>query len=288
MTGVLPEAKQPLLPAGVAPQVLRAMATPLRLLPGGLGQPRIAHKLHHRWLPAQTRPRRARVGRATMTLDLRDTMQAEAYLLGGYELELVNFIARELAGGGRLVDVGANIGLITLPVVAANPRIEAIAFEPHPGNAAALRANLATNPGLRVEVREIALGAERGQVRLTNDDAQESGWFRVAENGGDAGVPVTMDTLDSALGPDVEVDVIKVDAEGSEPAIMRGAERILREQRVRCLVMEVNAGHGVTAEELETFLARCGYRREQLPAPLGRRLRGLGHDTAVFRAVTRP
>ncbi len=61
-----------------SPEVLRALATPLRLLPSGFGQrllpsgfgqPRLAHKAHRHWFADQGK-RTAKVGRANMTLDL--------------------------------------------------------------------------------------------------------------------------------------------------------------------------------------------------------------------------
>jgi FkbM family methyltransferase len=262
-------------------ELLRAALMPLRLLPPGLGQPRVAHAVHHRWLADDARPRPARVRGAAVTLDLRDTMQAEAYLVGGFEPELVRFVSRELTDGGLFVDVGANIGLITLPVAAGNRRIEVIAFEPHPDNAARLRANLAANPGLNVQVRELALGAERGHVHLISDDPTQTGWFRVSSN--EHGIPVRMETLDSALPSGRDIDVMKLDAEGSEPAILRGAEQLLRERRIGCIIAEVNPGHGILAADLEAFLGRFGYRRTAPPVPIGRRIRGLPGDVAAFR-----
>lgn len=219
------------------------------------------------------------VGKATMNLDLRDTMRAEAYLLGGYELELVKFISRRLKDGGVLVDVGANIGLIALPVAAANPAVRVIAFEPHPGNAHALRENVTANPGLQVEVREVALGAELGRAHLTTDDPQQSGWFRIS--GAGEGIAVSLDTLDRALG-NTRVDVMKVDAEGSEPEILRGACRLLAERSIGCLITEVNPGYDVSANTLADYVAGFGYRQAPAPVSLGRRLRRLGEETAVF------
>jgi FkbM family methyltransferase len=263
-----------------SPETLRTLVAPLRALPPGFGQPRAAHKIHHRWLRTHGgAPRQARVGAATMRLDLRDTMQAEAYLLGGYEPELVKYILRRLPAGGTLVDVGANIGLITLPVLAANVTARAIAFEPHPGNAQTLRDNVAMNPGVQVDVREVALGAQPGSVTLTSADPLESGWFRVEAGG--PGIAVAMDTLDLALG-DMRVDVMKVDAEGSEPAILQGARTLLAERRVRYLIMEANAGLEVSGEDLGGFVAQFGYRQTDVPAPIGRRLRRLSEESVVF------
>jgi FkbM family methyltransferase len=207
-------------------------------------------------------------------------MQAEAYLVGGFESELVRFVGRELAHGGVFVDVGANIGLIALPVAAADRRIQVIAFEPHPGNAARLRANLAANPGLRVEVRELALGAAPGQVHLESDDPRHTGWFRVSPDG--HGVLARMETLDEEL-PSGDIDVLKIDAEGSEPAILRGAEQLLSERRVGCILAEVNPRYGVHAADLEAFVRRFGYRPTDPPVPIGRRVRGLPGDVAAFR-----
>ena len=178
-------------------------------------------------------------------------MQAEAYLLGGYERDLVRFIQREV-GTGVFVDVGANVGLISVPVART---ASVVAFEPHPATAEALRNNVATNEA-RVEVRELALGATVGTAYL-QDHPYETGWSKVVEQPSE--MVVSMDTLDRAMG-DTRIDVMKVDAEGSEPAILRGATMLLTRQRIPCLLTEINPGHGIEASEIEGFMSRFGYR----------------------------
>ncbi len=74
-----------------------------------------------------------------------------------------------LRQGGTLLDVGANIGLVSVPVTRARP-VRTIAFEPDPRNAELLRRNIALHGlGERVEVHALALWSEEGRLPLARD-----------------------------------------------------------------------------------------------------------------------
>ena len=64
-------------------------------------------------------------------------------------------------GGGDYIDVGANIGLTTIPV-AQNPNVECLALEPEPSNFSYLTVNVAANcPHLNVTIKRLAAFSER-------------------------------------------------------------------------------------------------------------------------------
>jgi FkbM family methyltransferase len=177
---------------------------------------------------------------------------------------LVSLLADHLfrGGEGTLLDVGANIGLVTIPVVERS-RVHAIAFEPEPVNHEILRRNVARH-GLhaRVETHAVALATEPGQVSLAVCE-HNSGDHRLALGAPPAGtrlVTVEAAALDQVLegrtlaGP----VVMKLDTQGAEVQVLLGAERTL--QHVDYLVIEYwPAGlrrMGNSAEQLQTLLLR--------------------------------
>lgn len=128
------------------------------------------------------------------------------------------------------VDCGANLGWYS--VVAAALGADVVACEPLPANAALLRRNLADNRPqgtslrTRVEMHEVALGERTGAavLRLSADNQGDHRIDPATSAGGGGrrpGVEVAMTTLDAVLAGR-RPDVLKIDTQGSEVAILRG------------------------------------------------------------------
>ncbi|PWG14128.1 FkbM family methyltransferase [Streptomyces sp. V2] len=147
-----------------------------------------------------------------------------------------------------VVDVGANIGLFTLFVKTRCPQAHVVAFEPLPELVSALHANVAKFGLSDVEVHELALGGEeRDEVTFTyypllpssstlfpHDQERLKGVLsksfppRVVERmfqGRE--VSVRVDRLSQYLDGGRPVDLLKIDAVGSELAILRGIDSSL-------------------------------------------------------------
>jgi FkbM family methyltransferase len=223
--------------------------------------------------------------------DLRDDAQRTMFL-GQYELELREAVFAEVRPGDTFVDVGANAGFWSLP--AARRGAQVVAFEPNPYAVDRLSRNIELNPELRVEVRATAVGSESGEVELYAFDleagASSATLNRSAvatldkEFGGGTGeavqhVKVPLTTLDAELD---RVDVLKIDVEGHEEAVLLGAQRTLRELSPRLVVVELLGtgwGHvGNSPERVASVLNDCGYE-----AALSRPLPDTFHDTVAFR-----
>jgi FkbM family methyltransferase len=137
--------------------------------------------------------------------------------------------------GSVVVDVGANIGLFALRHALAGARVFAV--EPHPGAFGRLRRNIGAN-GLdgRVTALPWALGGASGWARLVG--APVTPRTRVVPDPAGT-VPLrTLDSLVADLGLE-RIDLLKLDVEGAEVAVLRGGRRAL--PRVRRLVLEVHA-----------------------------------------------
>jgi FkbM family methyltransferase len=140
---------------------------------------------------------------------------------GVWEADVMKLLTRTLRPGGVFVDVGANVGFHTvLAAQLVGPTGRVIAVEPASWALQILRANLWRH-GLDATVHAAAASDAAGGVRLAVDRTHRSG-ARLAERG----VEVRAARLDE-LVPATAVDAIKIDVEGAEPLVLRGARRLL-------------------------------------------------------------
>jgi FkbM family methyltransferase len=145
-------------------------------------------------------------------------------------------------GRGTVVDVGANIGVISIGLLALGEMERAIAVEPEPGNFALLRRNVENN-GMsdRFHCLQLAASDRRGTLELELSDIN-SGDHRIRagatehDGSSDQGhrprevISVGADTIDQILAtlpPDVgrEVALIWIDVQGHEASVLRGGTR---------------------------------------------------------------
>ncbi len=159
--------------------------------------------------------------------------------------------------GDVVVDVGANIGEVSIVMSQeAGPRGRVFAFEPSPRIFGYLRGNLALNGCTNVTAYNLALGTAAGTV-LMSDDRRDDMNHLVAEGG----TPVECSTLDWALAGSGPVALIKIDVEGTELAVLKGAlETLARTACVNCEMWETHFrryGHGMG--DLIAFLQQLGF-----------------------------
>lgn len=130
-------------------------------------------------------------------------------------------MARLCQEGETFVDVGAHIGSVIAEVKYRCPNARIIAFEAIPEKAVNLRRKF---PG--VTVHSCALADAEGKATFYVDEKQ-SGYSSLATRG-DSGKAITVDlkSLDSVLG-EMDVHIIKIDVEGAELGVLRGAEQLV-------------------------------------------------------------
>ncbi len=266
----------------------------LRFAPSGLG----AHALARTVLESVDAPpsrRRQRLhGGANVELDLSDRAQAQVYVIRRCEPEVVALISRIAPYGGVFFDVGANIGLITFSVGVRRPDLSIYAFEPDPQNVEPWRRNLELNPRVTAVLEETAVGAGTHAAPLVR--GKESGWSFVARRGqpGDVEVPViSLDAYTDAHNI-TRIDVLKIDVEGYESHVLRGASALLERRAIGIIICELDESllrrQEATKTSIASFLATFGYVPRPVPGVGAQRIRRRSWETShdvVFMPVKR-
>ncbi|MDX6691969.1 MAG: hypothetical protein QOG15_3426 [Solirubrobacteraceae bacterium] len=207
---------------------------------------------------------------------------ARLILVGHLDVPVQEAMRRTVPAGGVVYDIGANVGFFTVlaaRMVGEGGRV--LAFEPIEATAALAR-EAAVRSGLadRVEVRTAAVGANSGTARMCSVAAggiwshlttvRDPHPMTVEE------VEVTLVSLDDVIADGAPPpDVIKLDVEGAEGDVLRGAKRLLAEHRP-VIVCEM---HGTNAEVAD-LLEAADYTLEPIDGPIPVREAGPSHVLA--------
>jgi FkbM family methyltransferase len=142
------------------------------------------------------------------------------------------------SSGNVFVDVGAHFGFFAAYVAdltrEAGTAMRILAFEPDRRHFECLRSTLAPYDDLDISLFPVAVSDAIGTIAMYRS-SDASCLHSYPDDTTSLAYSVDGVTLDSALetylGPDDRVGVIKIDVDGAEPSVFRGAERVLREHR---------------------------------------------------------
>ena len=210
-----------------------------------------------------------------LIVDLSDHVIGLNIVRGQYEPEEVRFAQSVLKLGDTAIDIGAHIGFFTVQMAAAVGATGRVyAFEPFDANADLLERSLAENRFEdRVIFQRAAVGAAAGSATLTFPvETLNSGGAYLLRNGtaplaGNQKKRVPLVALD-ALDLRRPVRFIKMDVEGAEPQVIRGAARVLTADRPVILSelhpTQLDRASGVTADEFLAQMRALGYRAQTI------------------------
>lgn len=208
-------------------------------------------------------------------------VQGYGLVRGALEPSVQEALRRNVAPGMTVYDIGANLGFFTLVAARlAGPAGRVIAFEPVPESAEFARETARLNGLRQIRVDGRAVSDRTGRARFLQ--TAEASWSHLADRGPHRDTQITRDVwtvaLDDAVGAGElpPPDVVKVDVEGSELAVIRGMSRILERRRpvVICEVHETNA-------EFVEAMAAHDYVVENLERPLPVAADGPTHGLAL-------
>lgn len=209
----------------------------------------------------------------------RDDVGRRIYKYRVHEAPILAWLEQRPAPvrGAVALDIGANLGWYTVLLDRLSAgRLAVHAFEPDSDNRALLEENLALNDSERVTVSDLALSDRTGPAQLHRYRSINLGKHSLLPiDGAVDSIPVTLGTLDAYLAErsldDRPIWLMKIDAEGSEPAILRGAAASL--ERTAALVLEYSPPFYTDrdGQAMLTTLQAAGLRPERWDGAAWRR-----------------
>jgi FkbM family methyltransferase len=157
-----------------------------------------------------------------MDIDTKFLIDWEIYWMGGYERDVLLLLDKFIKKEFTCIDIGANIGIYTLPLAGKSNKVIAV----EPCFAPLLRKNLILNK-LEVEIKEIFLSdqikeADVFSFSLDNNTRTIIPFFSALIKGS----RVKVSTLDEEFKN--KVDFIKIDTDGADPSIVLGGKNIIK------------------------------------------------------------
>jgi FkbM family methyltransferase len=179
----------------------------------------------------------------------------------GWEPETVDACIRLVAPGTTTIDVGANTGYLALCLALCEPRARVEAFEPVARVFAQLQVHRKLNRAGNLRCHQLALSDHSGSLELYIPDEPIPIMASMLDSWrpGSRRVTVATATIDEAMatGESWPVQLVKLDTEGTEDRVLRGAVAVIARDRpfFVCEILPVSG----TSQRIEDFFRDHGY-----------------------------
>ena len=183
-----------------------------------------------------------------------DDLTSQEILLGNYEMYMQRAFKRFILPGFTIYDVGAHAGFHSLVcglMVGRSGRV--IAFEPNPKSCNSIRLQLTANPELPVTLYSCAVSDRCAQLKLNTLLGNCQGTV-----GSEGNLSIEACTIDSLVGGGVLrcPDLIKIDVEGHEEEVLRGAQMVLNKHKP---IILCDLNDNSTLKKVTSVLETQGY-----------------------------
>ncbi len=185
-------------------------------------------------------------------------MSASLWVDSEFSAEDEYFFEALLKPGDTAIDVGANIGALTLcaaATVGASGKIFSI--EAHPVIFGYLVRNLRLNKSTNIEAHNLAIGNRKGKAAFTDQRSDDQNAIAV----GAEGIEIDLRPLDEVIPSEARIALLKIDVEGYELFVLQGASSTL--DRTDVVYFESWQKHferyGYLTADVLTLLERKGF-----------------------------
>ncbi len=172
------------------------------------------------------------------------------------------FLKQVMRPGETFIDVGANVGTHAICLAKhLGTDSQVHAFEPHPLTYQRLLENIALNHLKNIKAYNLALGETEGTVAFTSLQSDDRNRVNIGDAPSES-IIVPQQRLDALEFGRNPIGVLKIDVEGYELFVLRGAQKLL--PQINCLYFEVAEAHfrcfDYTVSDLLTYLAQQGWQ----------------------------
>ena len=199
-----------------------------------------------------------------------DSVGSAIHSKGCYEPEVASVFLSQITHGQTVIDVGAHVGQYTL--LAAGIGCTVHSFEPEPRTFAIL-SNVAQNGLAGVFLNQVALARFSHSEKLFSASSDNIGAASLVPNKytSNTSTLVSCVSLDGYLAEhgNPEISFIKIDVEGAEMGVLRGAKSVLSLYHPKLIVEfsePMQAAFGHSCSDIADFLRSFGYRLSRITA----------------------
>lgn len=179
---------------------------------------------------------------------------------GLMEYEDMAFLLHFLRSNDLFIDIGANVGAYTI-LASSEINAKTIAIEPVPSTYKNLMDNvLINNIQEKVNALNIGLGSKNGKLKFTK--SFDPGNHVATENETDT-IEVDIETLDTILLKEQCPILLKIDVEGFETEVIKGADTTLLNKSLKAIIIELNGSgqrYGYDERQIHNKLSEHGFK----------------------------
>jgi FkbM family methyltransferase len=198
--------------------------------------------------------------------NLKEAIAFDIYANGIYEQETHDFLFKSLPPNAVLLDLGTNIGSITIPLCKRRPDVKSYCVEAAPWIVDFLSRNIEINNLQNVTILHRALHMKDDESFKFFSPKEEFGKGSLSPVYTKEGIDVVTITVDSLIQKWKlnKVDFIKIDIEGYEYYAFKGAENLLKKEDAPVILFEFadwaeNLATGINVGDAQRILKDYGY-----------------------------
>ncbi|HRN93192.1 MAG TPA: FkbM family methyltransferase [Chitinophagales bacterium] len=169
-------------------------------------------------------------------------LEHDIYFLGTYEKGTVSVMENFLQPIDNFIDVGANIGFVSLAAAKFCSQGKVFSFEANPDTFKILEENIRLNNFKNIQPYSMGLGSEKSVLKIfPNTLKNNRGGASMVQsdlNKDEVGVEVAIDKLDNVLDGNTTISMMKIDVEGFEMEVLKGATALLSSKNAPALIVE--------------------------------------------------
>lgn len=227
-----------------------------------------------------------RVDGGTIYLNIKESKMMFMRAVGLYEPNKHAAIKTLIKPGSIFVDIGANKGdfsLLAAKMLGDSGSV--IAIEPEPDNMGWIERSVRENGYDNISLHQFAISDLNGYAKLFL--GSKSGWHTLVQGQADRDrgeIEVETRRLDDIIHADSPERpcMIKIDVEGAELSVLRGATHILSSRTDMVLLIDIHPDMGVDPQQICSFLRNLDFEVYEEVEPFNRVLKDCRHATAII------